>query len=268
MSRSFSRNADPRRAAGGRKEGGFTLIELMVVVAIIVLAAGLMTPTITDFFKNRQLEGIRGTIGSAFNRARMAAVDHGKSMSLVFFREGARVFDESTKSFDPDDHFNPETSPFADEAVWYVLGFLRKKASPTIPKYRDWEKSQRELRAAPEPGEKKRDNSSETFNIAGMPKLTFNRDGTVVFAGGGDDVPSDQFKLKDHPPENADIMVYQAQNTVVLFVDIRQTGQIRSRIDSTGIPAVRPDESSGESDSAEEFKLDYDARTNNRGGEE
>jgi hypothetical protein len=105
----------------------------MVVVAIIVLAAGLMTPTITDFFKNRQLEGIRGTIGSAFNRARMAAVDHGKSMSLVFFREGARVFDESTKSFDPDDHFNPETSPFADEAVWYVLGFLRKKASPRFP---------------------------------------------------------------------------------------------------------------------------------------
>ncbi|MEC9352412.1 MAG: type II secretion system protein, partial [Planctomycetota bacterium] len=42
---------------------GFTMIELMVVVAIIVMASGVMGPTIIDFMKNRELVGIRGHFG-------------------------------------------------------------------------------------------------------------------------------------------------------------------------------------------------------------
>ena len=86
---------------------GFTLIELMVVIAIIVLAAGLMTPTISDFFKNRQLDAVKGQLGSAFNRARLKAVTEGTRASLVFFREGARVFDERKMTFE-NDLFNPD----------------------------------------------------------------------------------------------------------------------------------------------------------------
>ena len=79
-----------------RTSAGFTLIELMVVIFIIVLAAGLMTPTITDFFKGRQLENIRAQFGSAFSSARLRAVSQGVDVSVVFFREGVRVYEERT----------------------------------------------------------------------------------------------------------------------------------------------------------------------------
>ena len=55
---------------GIRSRDGFTMIELMVVVAIIIMASGIMGPTIADFMKNRQLEGVRGQFGNIFNMAR------------------------------------------------------------------------------------------------------------------------------------------------------------------------------------------------------
>ncbi|MFP6738720.1 MAG: prepilin-type N-terminal cleavage/methylation domain-containing protein, partial [Planctomycetota bacterium] len=67
---------------------GFTMIELMVVVAIIVMASGVMGPTIIDFMKNRELEGVRGQFGNIFNLARLRAVNERRDISVVFFRGG------------------------------------------------------------------------------------------------------------------------------------------------------------------------------------
>src|SRR5437867_7485041 len=141
----LSHDRAPTHAPQAQTAVGFTLIELMVVIGIIVLAAGLMTPTIADFFKNRQLETIRGHIGSAFNKARLDAVTRGVRASMVFFREGVRVYLEKDKRFDEDDLFSPETSPLADDSVWYVLGFLDKKPNFELERYRDWEARQTAL---------------------------------------------------------------------------------------------------------------------------
>ncbi len=228
----------PSRSAAVHRASGFTLIELMVVIAIIVLAAGLMTPTITDFFKNRQLEGIRGHFGSAFNSARLHAVNTGSPVSLVFFREGVRVFDEKAKTF-LKDYFNPETAPAADDKVWFELGFLDKRPSTALKRYRTWEKAQKEASGQAAEGK----DSLETYNVSGLPRISFQRDGFLVYKTGSD-VNAAEFK-RDFP-ETSDLMIFQAGNNTVCFVDFRVQGQIKSKTVAMKEIPRKPESSAGD----------------------
>jgi hypothetical protein len=220
-------------------------VELMVVVAIIVLAAGIMTPTITDFFRNRQLESIRGIFGSSFNGARLRAVTHGTQFSLVFFREGVRIFDEKEKRFDNDDNFNPETSPLSDDKTFYRLGFLDKKPSTQLPKYREWESSMvKDLEtatkgAADAVAKGKVAAAPVGVRTDDLPKVVFSRDGSLMFPLGAD-VPSASFKA--NPEESYDIAVYQVGNQTACFIDLRLPGQFRSESRPMAEPAKRPEE--------------------------
>jgi prepilin-type N-terminal cleavage/methylation domain-containing protein len=211
-----------------RTSAGFTLIELMVVIFIIVLAAGLMTPTITDFFKGRQLENIRAQFGSAFSSARLRAVSQGVDVSVVFFREGVRVYDERTKRFV--DEFNPETAPAAKDSVWFELGFLKRKPNTELHAYRAWEKLQR--RSSADTGRE------PTYNVRSEPRITYVRDGSLRFSN-GTDVPSSTYEAK--PPEIADIMIFQKQNTIGCYIDLRLPGQFRSKIEPIEKPMKPPE---------------------------
>ena len=53
-------SAPGRRTRAWRGERGFSLIEMMVVIAILSLAFGLMVPSIAEFLKNRELERAGG----------------------------------------------------------------------------------------------------------------------------------------------------------------------------------------------------------------
>ena len=97
-----------------------------------------MTPTITDFFKGRQLRQLVSSFRSTINSARLKAVNERTQVRLVFFREGIRVFDERESKF-VDKFFNPETSQLAGDKSWYVLGFYRETPSTRLRRYRDWE---------------------------------------------------------------------------------------------------------------------------------
>jgi hypothetical protein len=204
------------------------MVELIVVVAIIILAAGLMTPTIADFFRNRELESIRGTFGSTFNWARLKAVENGIKASVVFFREGPRIYFEEAGVFDPNQEFHPRRSPLAGDKVWYELGFMDRKPSTSLPRYAEWEAS---VQAGA--GDKK--NAPARISIEGLPKVTFLRDGTLLHATGSD-VGSQLFQSEI--PENADIYVYQLGNTVSCAIDLRPTGQVKSK--TVAMPEARP----------------------------
>ena len=246
-----------KTGSGLDTRGGFTMIELMVVVAIIIMATGIMGPTIADFMKNRQLEGVRGQFGNIFNMARLQAVNQRRDISVVFFREGPRVFDELRKEFIDYDVWNPGNSPLgeSDPTMWYALGFARgtssynqqhdKKAigdGLTIPPFEKW--ISKERTAAPKPkgrarrGSRARRTSSGTtarsrpkYRTTGLFKITFNRNGTLVFSDGCSDVPTSVYNGdEDNRPRTSDVVILQLDATPACFIDVRPTGQIRSKV--------------------------------------
>lgn len=257
--------------------GGFTMIELMVVVAIIVLASGIMGPTIADFMKNRELEGVRGQFGKILNRARLLAVNQRRDFSVVFFREGPRVFDELAKRFEDESVWFPENSALREDplkvgrpenpAMWYALGFAggassydkdregvvvkarkdRKRTIPrSIPSFEDWDKDprsafvvERKTRASGRSTKRSSGRSSSAgrkrdkrYRTTNLYKVTFNRSGTMVFSDGCSDVPTSIFNNEtvDGRPRTADVVILQYDATSACFIDLRPTGQLRSKV--------------------------------------
>lgn len=252
------------RCAGhlGRKgdtSRGFTMIELMVVLAIIMLAAGIMAPPLVEFFANRQLDGIRGEFGTVFNRARLRAVTEGRDMSVVFFQEGARIYDELNGRFVDGEIWNPDGSYLAGEDgnVWYLLGFADNKVSydaeywtpvegrgrsssgPAVPPYSWWEAQRTKVVTTTSRRARRRstgDAESGRVSISGLYKVTFHRDGTLSFGLGSSDVTTALYNLAgtsedgDPPKGRADIMVLQSGNNSACYIDLRPTGQMKSKI--------------------------------------
>jgi type II secretory pathway pseudopilin PulG len=214
-----------RPSASLPRLAAFTMVELMVVISIIVMAAGLLVPTIADFMKNRQIEGVRGQISNVINMARLQAVTKRRAVSVVFFREGPRVYDEVSKDFTDADTWNPQSSLLGedDAKIWYALGFAGGKSSVdpgyeqdgykpqglTIPPFSMWDKKR---------------------GTAGLYKVTFQRDGTLGFVG-GNDVPSSVFNDESRgAPPTADIVILQIDSAAAGFIDLRPTGQLRGKV--------------------------------------
>ena len=67
---------------------GFTLMELLVVVGIIMLMTALSMPAIKKFMDGQRLQQSGRILQSAFNEARRAAITQRERNYLVLFREG------------------------------------------------------------------------------------------------------------------------------------------------------------------------------------
>ncbi len=238
-------------------QAGFTMVELMLVIAIIVVAMGVMTPSMLEFMKNRELDGVKGQFGSIFSNARLQAVQRRRDISVVFFREGPRIFDEITKQFTDERIWNPEDSALAADSpkMWFALGFARgvssfdpgfdredykPSAALYVPTYAWWEKRQ-EARAERAKGgasgkKKGRAGAPIRYDVSGLYKVTYRRDGTLVFGQGGSDVGSTFFKELDKQPAErdglpvSDVVFLQLSSSVAGFIDLRPTGQFKSRI--------------------------------------
>ena len=210
------------------------MIELIVVIGIIVLAAGMMVPQITDFFKGRRLKQLTAAFRSTINSARLKAINERTQVRLVFFREGIRVYDEREAKF-IDELFNPEASVFAGDEAWFVLGFYQDTPSVNLQRFRDWERKtvprKKKLAGSKRSG---RNASAEARpppltlkQLEGLPQIIFRRDGAVEF-NVGSDVSSIFYKRE--PPTGADLIIYVANNTSACYIDIQMTGQNRSKL--------------------------------------
>ena len=244
---------------------GFTMIELMVVVAIIVMASGVMGPTIMDFMKNRELEGIRGQFGKIFNKARLDAVIFRQDMSVVFFREGPRVYDELSKRFTDKAIWSSKGDALGSSPpeIWYGLGFAggissydedkaalvaksrkeRGSIPRSIPSFADWAADPRSLyrSQATGSGRSSRGSSGDApelrYRTNDLYKMTFNRSGTMVFSAGCSDVPTSIFNNDGASgrPKTADVVILQYDSQMACFIDVRPTGQMRSKVRPLGV---------------------------------
>ena len=256
-------------ASPSPSRAGFTMIELMVVVAIIVMASGVMGPTIMDFMKNRELEGIRGQFGKIFNKARLDAVIFRRDMSVVFFREGPRVYDELSKQFTDKAIWSSKGDALGSSPpeIWYGLGFAggassydedraalvvksRKDRGKTIPRsipsFAEWATDPRSLYRSQATGSGRSsgrssgggsgDSSKQRYRTNDLYKMTFNRSGTMVFSAGCSDVPTSIFNNDGASgrPKTADVVILQYDSQMACFIDVRPTGQMRSKMRPLG----------------------------------
>lgn len=217
------------------------MIELMVVMAIITLAFGLMVPSVTEFFKNRQLDLVRQQFNSALNAARLQAVVHNRLFYVVFFREGMRVYDPKLEQWKADEDFDPETAPAGDGAISFNLLFAGRHGAE-LPRYLEWEAARfggaEDKRAAGSDRGEGKERPRVTLNdVKGLVKIAFDRDGSLSFVGqGGQEVPAASYKAD--PPQGADIIIWQSfrghteYNPNVAFIDLQLTGTVKSKIAS------------------------------------
>ncbi len=78
-----------------RAQGGFTLVELLGVITIIVILVGLSVPAFNGMLRSSRASLADGTLRSALVQARDAAmrsVDGGDAVCAFFFEPGGRAF--------------------------------------------------------------------------------------------------------------------------------------------------------------------------------
>lgn len=75
-----------------KKNKGFTLIELMVTVAIVGILLGLGVPSLTNYLKDRRIENQTRALFARFQAARYEAVSRGQIVALEQTGGSLRMF--------------------------------------------------------------------------------------------------------------------------------------------------------------------------------
>lgn len=120
----------PRRRSSDRRSSGFTLIELILVMTLLLIAAGLVFPTLQGFFQGRVLDSESRRLLALTRYGQNRAVSEGVPMVLwIDTSEGAyglaaaaglSTDDRLEKRFTIDDDLALEVSESASKSGRYV----------------------------------------------------------------------------------------------------------------------------------------------------
>ncbi|MEI6395796.1 MAG: prepilin-type N-terminal cleavage/methylation domain-containing protein [Verrucomicrobiota bacterium] len=98
---------------------GFSLLELLVVVAVMAVMASLMLPAIAGFSSTAGRRGAVNILMNTFEQARVAALESGRPVYVIFYR---RIFPDSDAIMvvrDPEDGLS--TTPLERLTKWIKL---------------------------------------------------------------------------------------------------------------------------------------------------
>lgn len=199
------------------RRSGFTLIEMMVVISIIIVATGLMVPTLLRHLKTRQLKNAGNVIVSTLNEARSEAVTKRKRLSVCFVQEGLYVYDPEASSFEGNlRRYSP------DRLVSYRLMFVDEESQNL-----DYEER---------PVMQGADMSLDEVELTAEDiVIHFEPDGTINLSAYAD-VATDRFKKN----EAADIVLdQQGEEFTKGFIDIRAAGMVAFKVEDTSLQEKR-----------------------------
>lgn len=210
---------------------GFTLIEILIVVTIIIMVFGFAMPTLNEYLSNQKLKAVTGRLARGLLIARTRAITQHQQMYAIFFADQLMI---ASSRLEP-----PELMPYfsskKEAAKMRIrLRFAGAKTEevaskdhplglvsdlPRLPPEEDWSK----------PLTAKSLLESELFT-GKRAYLVFNSDGTVVFGRGGG--PGDRLSIEfwAEPPRDADIVIEEQGNATRGWIDVRATGNVDTRV--------------------------------------
>ena len=198
---------------------GFTLIELIVVISVIVIVFSISLPALGKFLEDRKLKAAGTLVMTKLNEARTNAVTQKRPIGIVFYQKGMRMYDFEGQQQDDGEltHFIGGVAPYQSvEGIEYRLQFAGASYADILPQ-----------------PENILDESLREDDIV----LRFESDGTIDF-GRFSDVPSSEWK--DERPANADIIVDYFQGSgerreypAKAWIDVRPQGRLAYKIAET-----------------------------------
>lgn len=106
-----------RKATTSCKQSGFTLMELMVVVAIMILVAGLATPAFNSLSKSNGRKAAIGNLLGGIEQARSQAMKDGRYTYVVFAAQPVGGSSTITNKAILDQYFYHSFAIFEDDAA-------------------------------------------------------------------------------------------------------------------------------------------------------
>ncbi len=225
-----------------RRRGGFTLIEILVVVTIIVMAFGFATPTISKFLSNRKVKSITSRLARGLQAGRMRAITKHCDVYVFFLRDRLMLVSARPEVPEFFTYFNDDNERskmsihvrFADARVRHDprpdsgTDQLRGDLPPLPP----------DVAVTDPVAGKTVLKGLDNWVLEGKHAyLLFKSEGTVEF--GSDDGPGDVLPMGfwATPPIDADVIVEELDNKNHGWIDIRPTGNVDVRIEE-GSPAL------------------------------
>jgi len=107
----------PRTPSPPAVERGFSLIELLVVVAIVAIMAAISLPAIASYIKNYEIRGAAQGVAGGLQQARQRAISRNVNLGVIF----AVLSDTQYRVVTEDDQNPADTTNWSTIADWETL---------------------------------------------------------------------------------------------------------------------------------------------------